>query len=76
MAEKTTATEKTTAKTTTKKKKVGVVIGGNLNLREEPDLLADVVKVLPVGATITVLEDCGDWLRVDGGYVVSKWIQK
>ena len=76
MAEKTTtATEKTTKKTTAKKK-VGVVIGGNLNLREEPDLLADIVKVLPVGEKITVLEDCGDWLRVEGGYVVSKWIRK
>ena len=72
-------TRKKTATTITEKKmpkKTGIVQGGRLNLRKEADIHSESLGLLDDGATVTILEDCGEWLRIDGGYVMSKWVKK
>ena len=55
--------------------KTGVVFGGALNIRQEPTTASAIVNTMKDGTMITILEDLGDWLRIDGGYVMSKWVK-
>lgn len=55
------------------KKTVRTVTGGNLNIRKDPEVTAQIIGVLGDGAKITVLEDLGEWLEIENGYVMKKW---
>ena len=56
----------------------GTVTASSLNFRSSPD--GDVKKQLLKGATVEILEDQGDWLKVtsDGeeGFVSARFIQQ
>jgi hypothetical protein len=56
----------------------GTVIPQGLNLREAPG--GTVIRVLPQGASVEILEDQGDFLKVDAngqvGFVAAKFIQR
>jgi hypothetical protein len=56
----------------------GTVIPQGLNLRETPG--GTVIRVLPQGASVEILEDQGDSLKVDAdgqaGFVAAKFIQR
>lgn len=55
-----------------------VVTGGSLNLRQSPSLSASVLGQYPSGSWMTVLEEQGDWskVQVNGktGYVMSRYL--
>ena len=53
----------------------GAVIGGDLNIREEPTKNAKIVGVLPNGTTVNILATLGDWVQITEGYVMSAFIQ-
>src|SRR5882724_2966013 len=56
----------------------GTVIPQGLNLRETPG--GTVIRVLPQGASVEILEDQGDVLKVDAngqvGFVAARFIQR
>lgn len=74
------AEKKTTEKKAVEKKEVktksGKVVGGALNIRMAPSLQAERVGVLDDGTKVTILEEHGDWLKIDAGYVMAKFIQQ
>ena len=72
------ATKKAPVKKTVAKpiQKIGTVHGGTLNVRKAADINSDKVGQLASGTKITILEDLGEWLKIDTGYVMSKWVQK
>ena len=57
-----------------------VVKGGTLNLRAEPSLTAKVLKQVPTGTWMTVIETNDGWskVKVNGleGYVMSKYLSE
>ena len=53
----------------------GAVIGGDLNIREEPTKSAKIVGVLPNGTTVNILSPMDDWLQITEGYVMSDFIR-
>ena len=55
----------------------GAVIGGDLNIREEPTKRAKIVGVLPNGTTVNILSPMDDdgWLQITEGYVMSDFIR-
>lgn len=77
--EKTTkAAAKKTESTKAKKEdltRTGRVFGGNLNIRKEPDVNAGIAGVLDDGTEVTILEDLGEWLKIEAGYVMKKWVK-
>ncbi len=56
-----------------------VVIGGNLNLREEQSTKSIRITSIPSGATVAVIEYGLEWCKVAynayTGYVMSKYLQ-
>ena len=56
----------------------GTVTASSLNLRSAPN--GNVIKQLAQGTTVDILEDQGDWLKVNAGdqegFVSSKYIQQ
>jgi len=68
----------TRKKTTTEEKpaaKIKTVFGGALNIRKDADINSERVGCYADGDKIKVLEDLGEWLRVETGYVMSKWVK-
>lgn len=55
------------------KKKFGVVVGGNLNVREIPN--GKIIGNLPSGETIEILEEEDGWYKIDNGYVMAKFVE-
>jgi len=55
------------------KKKEGVVVGGTLNIRKNPN--GDIIGSYLSGEVIQILEDNGEWLKTDKGYVMKKFIE-
>ena len=55
--------------------KTGTVFGGRLNIRQAPDIQSKVVGQLEDGEKIKTVEDCGEWLRIQTGYVMAKWVK-
>ncbi len=57
----------------------GIVTANGLNYREEPSTNSKVIAVLPHGTTVTILEDCGDWYRVEynatTGYLYKEHVE-
>ncbi|MBQ9031852.1 MAG: SH3 domain-containing protein [Parasporobacterium sp.] len=56
-------------------KRTGTVFGGSLNIRPQPNTDADPVGVIRNGEEVEILEDLGDWYKVDAGYVMSRWVK-
>ena len=73
-----TAAEQETKKKTTRKAamKTGTVHGGALNIRKGPDVGSERVGTLEDGTKVKILEDLGEWLRIDEGFVMAKWVTK
>lgn len=55
--------------------KIKTVFGGVLNIRKDADINSERVGYYEDGDKIKVLEDLGDWLRVETGYVMAKWVK-
>lgn len=54
----------------------GVVIAkGGLRIREEQDLNSKIVKVLPYQTKIEILEEFDEWVRVENGFMMKKFIE-
>ena len=47
-----------------------------LNIRQEPSVSSDKLGTLEYGTEITILEDCGDWYRINNGYVFKDYVIK
>ena len=41
-----------------------VTMGGNLNLRERPDIYSRIIGKIPNGSNVAVLNMTGDWYLV------------
>lgn len=54
--------------------------GGNLRLRAEPSVASAMLAKMPNGATVDVLEECGNWAKVVynniAGYAFGKYLTK
>lgn len=55
------------------KRKFGVVIGGNLNVREAPN--GKILTSLPNGETIEIISEEDGWYKIDKGYVMAKFVE-
>lgn len=55
------------------KKKEGVVVGGTLNIRSNPD--GDIIGSLPNGEVVEILEEVDGWYKIDKGYVMAKFVE-
>ena len=53
----------------------GTVTGGTLNIRDKAGLDGGIVGTLEDGAKIEVIKDEGDWLRIEGGFVMARWVE-
>ena len=73
MPRKATTTTTTTKKTTATK--TGTVVGGTLNIRKAADITSDILGTLEDGTKVTILEDCGEWLKIEAGYIMKKWVK-
>ena len=59
----------------TTRKIMKTVFGGTLNIRKEPTTAADIVGTFADGTNVTILEDQGEWLKVEAGYIMAKWVR-
>lgn len=78
MAEKKTKTapvKKAAEKKEKETVRTGKVFGGSLNIRPEPGVDNIPTGQLNDGTEIVILEDLGEWFRIDKGYVMSKWVK-
>ena len=54
--------------------------GSSVRMRAQPNTNAEVIKNVPLGIPVDVLEEQGEWSRIglDGitGYINSKFIEK
>lgn len=55
------------------RKKEGVVVGGTLNIRNNPN--GDIVGRLPSGEVIEILEEKDGWYKIDKGFVMTKFVE-
>lgn len=65
----------------TKKEEVketyGIVTSmSGLNIRQNPSVESDRLGVLEYGAEVKILEDCGDWYRIENGYIFKDYVIK
>lgn len=68
--------EEVKPKEVSKQKEVVGITTTRLNKRVAPNLDAKVVAILEKGWEVVILEDHGEWSKVDGGYVMSKFLKK
>ena len=54
---------------------IGRVIGGNLNVRQRPDIESPIVGRLENGSERAILENLGGWYKIPTGYVMAKYIE-
>jgi uncharacterized protein YgiM (DUF1202 family) len=53
----------------------GMVISNDgLNIRQNPSVESERIGVLEYGSEVIILEDCGDWYRIDNGYIFKDYI--
>ena len=52
---------------------VKVIAANGLNLRKKADAASKILKTFAFGEILLPSEDCGDYLHVEGGYVLKKW---
>ena len=53
----------------------GVVISNDgLNIRQNPSVESERIGVLEYGSEVIILEDCGDWYRIDNGYIFKDYV--
>lgn len=46
----------------------------NVNIRKEPSLSAEILRVLMKDEKIVVLESQGEWSKVQQGYIMSQYL--
>lgn len=46
----------------------------NVNIRKEPSLSAEILRVLMKDEKIVVLENQGEWSKVQQGYIMSQYL--
>ena len=47
-----------------------------LNIRQNPSVESDRIGVLEYGVEVKILEDCGDWYRIENGYIFKDYVIK
>lgn len=53
----------------------GMVISSDgLNIRQNPSVESERIGVLEYGSEVIILEDCGDWYRIDNGYIFKDYV--
>ena len=77
---KTTKKKATTKKAETKKTKAESfktrVVGGILNVRQEPNLKAGIVTQLQDGEIVEALEENDGWLKIADGWVMGRFTER
>ena len=48
-------------------------VKARLNLREEPNLEAEIIRILEVGEVVKGVEE-NEWVAVEGGYCMRKFL--
>lgn len=60
--------------------KVTASSGSSVNMRTGPSTSGDIIKKVPIGAIVDVIEEAGEWSRViydnKNGYMMSKFLAK
>lgn len=46
----------------------------NVNIRKEPNLSAEILRILMKDEKIMVLENQGEWSKVQQGYIMSQYL--
>lgn len=64
--------EEETEEVTEIRGKVISIIG--LNIRQNPSVESERIGVLEYGSEVVILEDCGDWYRIDNGYIFKDYV--
>ena len=47
-----------------------------LNIRQSPSVESDRIDILEYGEKVEILEDCGDWYRIENGYIFKDYVIK
>ena len=45
-----------------------------INIRKEPSVDSEKIGVIPYGDKITILNEEGDWYKIDSGYVYKEYV--
>ena len=66
------------SKTNKAKKENEMIVTADVNVRAEPRIGAEIIKILPAGDSVTVTQRLGEWLRIENGewlaYVMAKYV--
>ena len=66
------------SKTNKAKKENEMIVTADVNVRAEPRIGAEIIKILSAGDSVTVTQRLGEWLRIENGerlaYVMAKYV--
>lgn len=51
------------------------VVQTTLNVRKEPSLDAEIVRILNGGDVVAILEDSAEWVEISDGYCMKKFLK-
>ena len=54
---------------------IGKVFGGSLNIRSKAGMDGKIKGQLPDGAQVEILEAGKEWHKIEGGYIMAKWVK-
>jgi hypothetical protein len=62
---------------TEKENDIGIVTSiSGLNIRRDASVESERIDILEYGERIEILEDCGDWYRIENGYIFKDYVIK
>ena len=62
---------------TEKENDIGIVTSiSGLNIRQDASVESERIDILEYGERIEILEDCGDWYRIENGYIFKDYVIK
>lgn len=54
---------------------ITAVVQTTLNVRKEPSLDAEIVRILNGGDVVAILEDNAEWVEISDGYCMKKFLK-
>lgn len=54
---------------------IGTVFGGSLNIRSKAGMDGKILGQLQDGAQVEILKAGEEWHKIDGGYIMAKWVK-
>lgn len=59
----------------TQSESITAVVQTKLNVRKEPTLNAEVIRILNGGDVVEILEDGAEWVKISDGYCMKKFLK-